>query len=285
LGSYAAQRNLQVGFKKGAFFLRDTAIHEFNTPFHRFNDIPDPILDLWDRQIKWLDCPSELIAGIEMVRPFAALRDSNPVLRSVQIGSMFVVGANNFSLCRYKLPSSVPFAFNLPSYSSKPLLEFKGERQLRIARHHISNTAGDGVLFDFGNLRVCSRMVDGQQLIDKVNEYFNNYDNLTELIQVPLKVNKMLRRAIKATKKYETPILRIRTRENKISLSVCGNIEITEEFACERAFPPMDFGVDLYDFAKIVKKATMFGFNAPHDPLFLTDGKCQFLQQVFRLSD
>jgi len=127
-----------------------------NTEYHKS-------INLWESNIQWQQCPEELTEAIWLV----SFNFSWGLIGIIVSGEHVAAMENDrIRLRRYRLPSPAPFDMSLHATAPNIFGKLKGERLLGAAKFKLSHIhegdsyEQDGVIFDYGDLRVwCSEAI------------------------------------------------------------------------------------------------------------------------------
>ena len=150
-------------------------------------------INLWDSSIRWQQCPEELSEAIGLV----SFNFSWGLTGIIVSGEHAAAMENDpIRVCRYRLPSPSPFDMALHATAPNIFRKLKGERLLGSAKFKLSHIhegnsyKQDGVIFDYGDLRVwCSdavywgEKISCKELFPKITKAFDEgrIENLSVL--------------------------------------------------------------------------------------------------------
>jgi len=268
----------------------------------------------------------EGIAFIENSRINGAVGSDERIFAGIHIDGNYVGRLDGTSCSRFRLRFPVPFSMILsPAGIGRMRFKLKDKQLSRVARYVIPDI-GPGVIFDYGNLRVWNADLEPEQdrysdlrdfvgrkpkneiekemqeslrsardwpppqprwenLILLINKYFDfRIDNLME---PPEDVRPILQ-LIKRNADKEITWVKFGRDKIKFSWFSEGHIpDATIPAAEPHSRQPISFGINLFDFERLIRRGTYLGFENPDSPgkdygfLYLKDRQGEHLIPIF----
>jgi DNA polymerase III sliding clamp (beta) subunit (PCNA family) len=206
------------------------------------------------------------------------MKEVNPVLRSVQVAGVYAAGADNFRISRYKLKAKAPFDMILPRPSAEVLSRFDDANLKGVTAHE------KGLLFDFGDMRVFSQVIEEEHLLGRINEFFKGRSK--DLVDLPDALLGAITRAKIATEQElerEVDVTINPKGKSIVCKSVSGHfgeIEETYDVTVHKSLPKVSFRVDPVHFYEVLKRSAKLGYLAETDPVYFKSGKSEHLIQT-----
>ena len=237
------------------------------------SDFPD--LEIW-KDFDWLKPPAGLLEAIYNVKFAVAIQDVNPVLRGVQIKDKWVVGADTFRISRSQLSTKVPFPMVIPKATAEVLSKMRARiKLLGICKHK------SGVIFNFGDFRVFSQLIEGEIVVDKVASFFEGYSLKVDL---PDELKGALERVKVVTEKMIKKEVEISIGNGIISCNSMSDHfgEIQEEYDAKlhRRLRPVCFITEPIYFGEIIARAARIAYKGKDNPIYFENDACQYLIQT-----
>ena len=245
-----------------------------------YKDLADfPDLKMWGRP-KFKELPKDFLQAIHEVKFAAAQREANPILRGVQVDGKHIVGADNFRISLYELEEEIPFTAVLPRISAEVLAGVKDRALKGVAIHTPVSEEGAGLLFNFGDFRIFSQLIDGEPIVKKVLPFFDDYRGMIDL---PEAVGIAMERAkIVLMKEVDREVI-VSLGDGRVgckSTSQGWEIEEGYDVRMHRRLKPVTFKVDPVYFSEVCSRAARVGYKGDTDPVYFESGSCKHLIQV-----
>jgi hypothetical protein len=237
-----------------------------------------PDFQIW-KEVYWARCADDLLEGIDRVS--LILRDEGLPVNDhrVAIGPNYVMAYTDTNVSCCKIDYQRPFYIEIRPHSALVLSKFKDKKLLGIAAHKVDEE--DGILFNFGDFRIFFpkiKDVMGVATMVEENRYLQGYNKYLEL---PTEVDDFMNRIVKTIRNPFADVMEVHVKRRKIIFKHIVNersyFAAEYELPRRHRLPDFSFRVLAKFFARMASKAKYMSYRGPDGPIYLTDGKCEYV--------